>query len=181
MLNVLAAIHGTGVAASTNSYESIATVTVGAGGQAAIEFTSIPATFKHLQVRAFSRVSGGTGYANAIMNGDTTAKYSFHYLRGNGSTATAAGGANQNQYYLDSITNTASTFSGHIIDILDYTSTNKAKTVRILGGFDANGSGQIELYSGLWFATPAAVTTLKFTGSSSFQEYTKFALYGIKG
>jgi len=42
-----------------NSYESIASVTVGSGGAANVEFTSIPATYTHLQIRGIAR-SGRT-------------------------------------------------------------------------------------------------------------------------
>ena len=37
------------------SYESIQTVTVGLGGAANVEFTSIPATYTHLQIRGISK------------------------------------------------------------------------------------------------------------------------------
>jgi hypothetical protein len=39
----------------TTSYESIATVTVGGGGAATVAFTSIPATYTHLQIRGIGR------------------------------------------------------------------------------------------------------------------------------
>ena len=39
------------------SYESIATVTVGSGGAASVEFTSIPSTYTHLQIRAIVRTN----------------------------------------------------------------------------------------------------------------------------
>jgi hypothetical protein len=35
-------------------FESIATVTVGGGGAATVEFTSIPGTYQHLQIRAIA-------------------------------------------------------------------------------------------------------------------------------
>jgi hypothetical protein len=37
---------------------------------------------------------------------------------------------------------TASVYSAGVIDILDYANTNKYKTMRILDGTDANGSGE---------------------------------------
>jgi hypothetical protein len=42
----------------SNSYESIATTTVGSGGSATVTFSSIPATYKHLQVRTLIRSAG---------------------------------------------------------------------------------------------------------------------------
>jgi hypothetical protein len=68
------------------------------------------------------------------------------------------------------------------MDILDYTSTNKNKTVRSLGGFDRNGGGIITLSSSLWFKTPEAITSIRLKPqSSSWTQYSSFALYGIKG
>ena len=161
----------------TNSYESIATVTVGAGGQSSIEFTSIPSTYKHLQVRMLAKFSGGD-WTEIKLNGDTGSNYTYHYLQGNGSAASAGGGSfNASGLGLQFGTE----WGSGIIDVLDYTNTNKLKTVRNLGGFDANGSGFIILSSNLWNNT-AAVTSLKLQKSSAgtFAQYSSFALYGVR-
>ena len=44
----------------TNSYESIATVTVGSGGSSSLTFSSIPATYTHLQIRYMAVALSGT-------------------------------------------------------------------------------------------------------------------------
>jgi hypothetical protein len=77
----------------------------------------------------------------------------------------------------------ANIFAGMVIDILDYTSTSKNKTVRSLGGYDRNGAGEISLSSGLWYASPAAITSIELTttATTEFKSYSQFALYGIKG
>ncbi len=83
----------------TNSYESIATVTVGSGGQATAEFTSIPGTYTHLQLRALAR----TDYAAASIafhinfNSNAATNYSSHELTGNG-TGAAATASTTTQY-----------------------------------------------------------------------------------
>jgi hypothetical protein len=41
-------------------FESIATVTVGGGGASSISFTSIPATYKHLQLEIYGKNNRGT-------------------------------------------------------------------------------------------------------------------------
>jgi len=188
MLNGITALHGTGVPPVTNSYESIATVTVGAGGTATISFTSIPSTYKHLQIRAIARNQQGTGSANtqtlARFNSDTGNNYAMHQLRGTGASATAAANAPDNAIYgLSSLyTGNSNLFNGFIIDILDYTNTNKNTTIRALNGYDANGSGIIALHSGVWLNT-AAVTRIDLpeVNGSTYAEYSQFALYGIKG
>jgi hypothetical protein len=180
--NISAGLYGVGVAPSTNSYESISTVTVGAGGQASITFSSIPSTYKHLQLRILGSDDGaGSEYGNMTFNGDTAANYASHQLYGDGSSAAANAFPNNNQIYLHRISGSiANTFGAIIVDILDYASTTKNKTVRELGGYDANGSGRISFSSGVWMNTNAITSITATTGGSKWLQYTSFALYGIK-
>jgi hypothetical protein len=172
-------------AAFQTSYESIATTTLGSA-TASVTFSSIPATYTHLQIRYFAQSSSG-GYGKVTLNGDNTgANYYAHALEGKGASVAASSypGSSYSSMLIavNGFTSTANIFNGGIVDILDYTSTNKNKTVRTLQGFDANGSGFIELLSGSWSATPAAVTSVTFALSSgNFNQYSSFALYGIKG
>ena len=174
-----------GSKAVTNSYESIATTTVGSGGTANITFSSIASTWTHLQIRAFSRNSysgGSAGTDNLFIqfNTDTASNYSAHYLSGNGASA-SAGAYNADVVYC--VTATGGTgsqpFSSQIIDILDYKDTNKYKTVRLLSGVDNNGSGTVGLWSGNWRST-SAITSIKIYSNYNWLQYSHFALYGIK-
>jgi hypothetical protein len=184
ILGILAQSAG---AVATNSYESIATVTVGSGGSSDITFTSIPSTYKHLQIRIMAR-SNKTGttndYLNMNFNSDTGANYSLHQLLGDGTSASANSGTSQNSIFVSRIATadaSASMFGGIVIDILDYANTSKYKTSRSLGGTDQNGSGRIYFNSGLWMNT-AAISTIVIDaeGASSFVQHSQFALYGIK-
>lgn len=175
--------------AAKGSYQSIATVTVGSGGSSSVEFTSIPSTFTHLQIRGLGRSSGAgsVDFAKMQFNGDTTSNYATHYLYGTGASALATAFSSSAYIYQDFYAGAAanaSVFSGFVIDILDYRSTNKNKTVRMLSGWDNNGAsnnGNIALQSGLWFKTPEAITSIKLTmNNGSFAQYSHFALYGIK-
>jgi hypothetical protein len=164
-----------------SSYESIATVTIGSGGASSISFTSIPSTYKHLQIRALvgSTVSAGNSMNMYFNTDSTTTNYYQHNLRGNGSTATAGAA---NIYRVSYTAGSSPNFGAHIIDILEYTNTSKNKTVRTLSGYDANGSGNVSLNSELWSNTAAVnAITLTLDGSQTFQQYSSFALYGIKG
>jgi hypothetical protein len=188
LLNQIAAIHGTGVAASTTSYESIQTVTVGSGGQSSISFSSIPSTYKHLQIRALAKTNVSSGYSQIVLNfnGDTASNYNNHQLYGFGASAGAQSAGSQpvlyNGYISANFGSTANMFGATIIDILDYTSTNKTKVTRGLSGIDMNGSGAVTFGSGLWLGTTAinSITVGNDTGSN-FVQYSSFALYGIKG
>jgi len=182
--NILAGIYAD--AAAIGDFESIATASVGAGGTATITFSAIPSTFQHLQIRGIGRNSNSGGGAQILyvnLNADTDANnYAKHNLNGNGSAAGSSGGANDRGY--DGMVNanfTANVFNGYVFDILDYTNTNKYKTVRALQGFDSNGDGRIYLTSNLWKNT-AAVSSITITAfSGNLVQYSHFAVYGIKG
>ena len=172
----------------TSSYESIATTTVGSGGAATITFSSIPATYTHLQLRMLTRGNSTSGFQiKTNFNNDSGNNYSpSHFLEGDGATVAAgvAGGTSVTRiqtYASPKSSTTANVFGGFVIDILDYANTNKYKTLRHFGGFDANGSGFIDLDSGLWMSTSAINRIDVTTGATSFAQYSSFALYGIKG
>jgi hypothetical protein len=186
---ILGIIASSGAAAAdTNSYISISTVTVGSGGSATITFSSIPATYTHLQIRGIVRNSAsGAGGAEAILqfNGTSTNYVSFHQVYGDGTSAVAGnnlGTSNILPSFNPKSGTTANTFAGVVIDILDYTNTNKNKTVRTLSGWDANGDGFIIFRSGLWINT-SAISSITIGMESTFNlaQYSSFALYGIKG
>jgi hypothetical protein len=186
MLNNLVGIYGVGVPVSTNSYESIATVTVGSGGQSSIDFTSIPSTYKHLQIRGIARSSAAVTASNCRLrfNSDTGSNYAYHYLGGDGAAAYAGATSSTDRGYAgltSGASASANIFGVLIIDVLDYANTNKNKTVRALSGVDLNGSGYVELDSSLWMNTTAVSSLSLFFNSGNFAQYSSFALYGIKG
>jgi len=171
----------------SKDFDSIATVTVSTA-VSSISFTSIPSTYRHLQVRYLCRSTRATTSDSIGMqlNTDTGSNYARSYLNGDGATAGAGASTSATQMTVAmsaAANNTASVFAGGVIDILDYTSTNKNKTIRTLSGIDNNGDGTVQFGSGLWFATPAAVTSILFnvqSGSANFVTYTQFALYGVR-
>ena len=189
MLNNIVGLLAPQVAASTNSYESIMTAN-GTGSSGTISFTSIPATYKHLQIRMFAKgtaTGGGVNTGGKLnFNSDTTStNYYRHSLSGNGTAASAAASNSDNEI-INSIgsSSSANVYGINIIDILDYADTNKYKTVRNLLGQDNNGSGVVQLTSGLWKNT-AAVTRIDLiadpTYLTNWTTASSFALYGIKG
>lgn len=177
--NILAGVFGKPV--PPTDFESIATVSL-TGTQSSIDFNSIPSGFQHLQIRFIAKLSASDDVVMRF-NGDTTNNYRNHILYGDGATAfssvpfTNAYSAAA-LYYM----NTTAQFAAGVIDVLDYRSTNKNKTMRFLGGWDANGSGNADLASALWFKTPEAITSITIKPvTASFTANSHFALYGIKG
>lgn len=191
MLNVISGIFSEGTPpAAPNSFESIATVLVGSGGSSAITFSSIPSTFKQLQVRLIAR-SNRSGFSQDIIriryNGDTGSNYAYHMVEGTGvnpaSTNSGSSTASPWLMFSTGATATSDTFNAGVIDILDYTNTNKNTTTRALTGLDQNTSdSRVALGSVLWNNT-AAVTSLEIAPiyGTGFVQYTHAALYGIKG
>ena len=180
--NAIAGFYGVGVTPSTTAYESIATVTVGSGGQSTISFTSIPSTYTHLQVRMIymNTVTTSTREATMQFNSDTGNNYSDHQLAGDGASASAAAVTSTNKIYVAQAKGVG--FSGTIIDILDYKNINKYKTTRQIWGWDNNGEGVIRFSSGLWMNTNAISSiTLTPLSTGNFGQYSQAALYGIKG
>jgi hypothetical protein len=169
---------------ATNSYESIATVTVGAGGQSTVTFSSIPATYKHLQIRLFAKYTG-VGYGLMRFNGDSGNNYSAHGINGNGVVSDPVGAfafTNISSTYYTGAAGTKDTaFNVSIIDILDYANTNKNKTVKGLYGWDNNGTGYVEFNSGNWRNTNAITDIVLRSSAGNFSQYSSIALYGIKG
>jgi hypothetical protein len=185
LLNSVVSIFNAGAAAA-GDYESIATVTVGSGGQSSVSFTSIPATYKHLQIRAIMRGTRAVTDSefSIRVNSDSGSNYAFHYLRGNGSTASASAGSsvtNANIGINPGANATASIYAVMVMDVLDYADTNKYKTFRTLNGYDGNGAGSVYFDSALWQST-SAITGISFSPSANnWEQYSHFALYGIKG
>ncbi len=184
--SLIGIIASSGAGAVAGDYESIATTTLGAGSTNSVTFSSIPQTYTHLQVRII--LQGTTAFnvpfLGATINGDNGSNYATHRLIGDGSSASAAANTSQTQMILPRFPDTATPsytnmFGAIIVDYLDYASGNKNPTVRAFGGYDANGSGQIGINSGVRLNT-AAITSITFQ-TAGMAQYTQFALYGIKG
>ena len=183
--NQVAGLMSSPFAAPIGDYQSIQTVAL-TGSQSSISFTSIPSTYKHLQVRLIGKDGRGINRDNMKMqfNSDTGANYAWHYLSGDGSSASASGTAGDtfvSLYRISGNSGADNIFGAMVIDILDYANTSKYKTSRTLAGVDFNGSGEIYFQSGLWQNT-SAVSTITFTpgNTTNFLQYSHFALYGVK-
>lgn len=170
-------------AGATGAFESIATVTA-SGGESSLDFTSIPSTYASLQIRAFVNTnytgSGGSNF-NLRFNDVSTNSYAVHYLMGYGSVDAGASVSRNNLFLHGFVpgTNFSSTFGVAIIDVHDYSSTSRNKTVRSFTGYDANTEGNVGLISGLFNST-SAITKITFAAAQTFVSGSTIALYGVK-
>jgi hypothetical protein len=169
------------------TYEAIATVTVGSGGAANIEFTSIPATFTDLVILLSSRSSRSDAstfdpvYMTFNGNGSN---YSARNLYGNGAAAYSDTQGSTDQFYYAAYaptdTATASTFGNVQIYIPNYAGSNN-KSVNSDSVTENNGTNHIaNMAASLWSNT-SAITSIKLDpGGGDFKQYSTATLYGIK-
>jgi hypothetical protein len=156
------------------AYDALATVTLSTA-TASIAFAGIPTGYKHLQIRfiAQSDYTYPVDDAYIRFNSDTGSNYASHSLQGNGSAASAgsATSATSEQIAYGTVgttsgNQTTESWGAFVVDILDYSNTNKYKTTRTISGNDCNGTGnaglggRVGLTSGLWQST-AAITNIE--------------------
>jgi hypothetical protein len=165
-------------------FESIATTTLSTTA-ASITFSSIPATYTHLQIRMIARDTRAVTLEGFVVqfNSDTAGNYSDHSVYGDGSSAAAYANTSatfMSPYAIASANATANVFGVSVIDILDYANTNKYKTIRALTGVDNNGSGAVGLASGNWRNTAAITSVTVGAQVGTWVANSSFALYGIR-
>lgn len=172
-----------------SDYELIATTIVTSAGT--VGFNSIPQTYKHLQLRITSRSNTSTNQSLLGMqfNNDGAGNYGygFHYLKGNGSSVSSGviGGTGYPlafSYNQPGTSISSNIYAAGIIDILDYTNTNKNKTIRSFGGMAVSSYNEITLSSGLWLSTAAITSLVVLNQSSPYQidSGSRLSLYGVK-
>lgn len=165
------------------SFESISSQTL-ASSTATITFSSIPQEYKELQVRFNAIMFDAGDVIQLRFNEDTAANYRYHMIRGNNTSvvASSVGSAQSQTRIFGGSYGTLTTYPNvGIVDIIDYASTTKYKTVRTISGANNNvaANGEINLNSGLWMST-AAVTSLTLFSGVNFNIGSTFSLYGIK-
>jgi hypothetical protein len=163
-----------------NTYTLISSVTVGSGGAATMEFTSIPATYTDLVVKLSANSTTQT--PRVRFNNSSSSIYSEKLLYGQG--ASAASASNTNITYFDwvalCINNGASFFSNSEFYIFNYAGSNsKSVSSDSVTEVNATTGNNLYLNAGLW-ASSAAITSIQmFFGSGNFLQYSTAYLYGI--
>lgn len=163
-----------GGGAAGNALELISTA-YGTGSSGTITFSSIPAGYKHLQLR-YVALSGQANWCYILLNGDSGANYASHYLQGNGSSVSSGSLApSQSNMGFMALAGNSTPGMG-IIDFLDVSSSTKNKTVRSLHAFPTN---PVALSSGVWLSTSAVTSVTLVHPSSTYSTASRFSLYGV--
>ena len=166
-----------------NTFELIASSTVGAGGAASIDFTSIPATFTDLCVKISARDSSANTLGGVYFkfNGSTSG-YSQRLLYGTGSSAGSGSNITTDKAFVtDTTANTATanTFGSQEVYIPNYAGSNQ-KSYSADGVTENNATAAYpELVAGLWTGT-AAISSINISAATSFMQHSTFYLYGVK-
>jgi hypothetical protein len=167
-----------------NTFDKIQTVTVGSGGAASIEFTSIPATYTDLRIHLSGRTLQGNVYGGGALqfNSDTGSNYRWKRLRRDNS-----GVFSDQANPATAITNwdmvganaTANNFSNIDIYISNYrVAIQKVVSIDYVGENNAT-EAHSGLIGGTWTNT-AAITSIKlFSAGGNLVQYSTATLYGI--
>lgn len=163
----------------------VETITVGSGGAASIEFTSIPQDADDLLLVVSLRSTAATVYSGEFIrfNSDSGSNYSHRNLWGSGSAASSQSSSSTfifSQNTMPGASATASTFSNTEFYIPNYTgSTAKSVSINGVGENNATQSAQA-ITAGLWSGT-AAISTITVLPSSgnTIAEYSTASLYKI--
>jgi hypothetical protein len=165
--------------ADPGAFESIATSNP--SGTNTVTFSSIPGTYKHLQIRVAVNATGG-GTLGLRFNGNTGSNYSWHAIQAATTTADRTFVTSATSINVVSINEVSNQFGVGVIEVMDYATTTKNKAIRRISGQNSNGTNQglISIGSGMLMNT-GAVTSLTLFATNNFNSGTTFALYGIKG
>ncbi len=165
-----------------DTFYKIASVTVGSGGAATIDFTSIPATYTDLCVKLSVRNNRATVGASMLMKINTSsADFTTRVLYGSGSSRASTSSSTGFVAYVDGGNETASTFSNTEIYLPNYAgSSNKSYSVDSVE--ENNATEAYAMFTaGLWSQT-TAINGLSFYDASAgtISQYSTAVLYGIK-
>lgn len=164
-----------------DTFYKIASVTVGSGGAANIDFTSIPGTYTDLVLFHSIRTSR-SAYHESIklsFNGSTSSQTNRR-VYGDGSTVGATSDTLMYGGQASAATSTSNTFGNSIIYIPEYTSSNNKSSIED-GVSENNATNALaDINSNLWSNT-SAITQITLTpeNSGTIQQYSTATLYGI--
>ena len=174
-------------AGGATSFDLLETIDV-TGSPSLVSFTGLDSytDYKHLQIRATMQ---GSIDNNLVLrfNGDSGTNYWRHLLSYDPDYSTAlrqyGGGAfnniELNEAFADDVT--TNNVAPLVMDILDFSSTNKYTTVRALTGQNSSDRTSIYFHSALWLNTAALTSIALSIAGGTMTNDTRFSLYGIKG
>ena len=163
------------------AFEAIATVEVGSGGAANIDFTSIPATYTDLCLVGSCRTNGSFESEDFLIKfNNLTTNFSRRRVGGTGSSAFSDFYSLNTAGRVNGATSTSNTFNNFSIYIPNYAGSN-AKSASYDTVTEQNGTTAIaQMVALLWNNTSAIDRITLYEPTSTIVEYSTATLYGIK-
>lgn len=159
----------------------ISEIVVPSGGSANIDFTSIPGTYRHLELWYAARSEGTATDLMLRFNNDSGANYGVEVLRGGGTGASAATVAGSTSANIVSIAATGGTYDGMGKIMVPYYATGAFTRTAISEYALHDGTNRVVgTFAGFWSSTAAVTRITLFTQSGSdVKEGSIFSLYGV--
>ena len=164
------------------TFIKINSTTVGSGGAASIDFTSIPDTYTDLLLKVSGRSteSDNASSLRVYFNSDTS-NVQVTELRGAGTVVASYRITYPQQGYVGATSSTASTFGSADIYIANYASTKQKSTSAEIVMPSTTAGHNYEILSNRTWEITSAITTITIApGAGNWVENTIASLYGIK-
>jgi hypothetical protein len=164
-----------------DTFVKIASVTVGSGGAASIDFTSIPSTYTDLCLLTSLRSSTTQAWAKLQINGSDS-NFTSRSLEGYGSGTPESYSRTDNLNFiaLDKSSYTSNTFSNSSLYFPNYAGSNY-KSISVDSVAENNATeGIAVLFAKLWSSTSAINQLTIVPQSGTLVQYSTATLYGIK-
>jgi hypothetical protein len=162
------------------TYTLISSVTVGSGGQAAMEFTSIPSTYTDLLVKISGRSALSALGDNATVSfNNSTANQSQRSLYTEVTSSPTSYTYTTFYIWMPGSTATASTFGSTELYIPNYAGSNNKSFSGDSVGENNGTRNDLALSASLW-SDISAITSVKVTSNGgNWVQYSTAYLYGI--
>ena len=178
--------------AGTGAFWNLATVT-GNGSASTLTFSSIPSGYKSLHIRGIAKdTTSLTTPINLSLrfNGDSASNYAASQFYSNTNGSVYSGTQSSSTVITLQAADApgsygaANAYGSSIVDIIDYSSTTKYKTIKSISGITQNSSvlssGTIVLNGGVCQSTAAITSIAIIEGAGNFTTNTTYTLYGVK-
>jgi len=157
--------------AGVSAYTALANVTLGSSAST-VTFSSISGSYRDLVLVIDSR---GASFAPQFRFNNNSSGYAWIWMGGNGSGASINNASSVAQFNLGNFATWANPTAA-IFNIMDYSATDKHKTVLNRIDISANGTSAW----GMRWANTAAITSIElFAASGSYAAGSTLALYGV--
>jgi hypothetical protein len=165
------------------TYIKIASVEVGAGGAASIDFTNIPDSYDDLILYMSVRENGAATIRSSKIrfNNDSSNIYAQRILDGSGSSTGSSSGTDTSILWAvqNDTNSTANAFSNGMLYISNY-KASQSKSISIDAVAENSGSSGITRMAGAVYGSNTAITIIKIFGeASNLVQYSSATLYGV--